>query len=102
MLLVAAYLVYVFASKEKGKLAELGKALSWTLVVIALLTLILDLSHFAFRRPGQGKFGEFKNRPPFAMEQQKGKPGEQGTPSEKGQKNPASLNNKFDQQNRKL
>jgi hypothetical protein len=37
VLLSVAYVVYVFAEKEKGVLHEIGKTLAWGLVLIAIL-----------------------------------------------------------------
>ena len=33
-----AYLIYIFASKEKKNLKELGKALAWVLVILAIIS----------------------------------------------------------------
>ena len=38
VLLSAAYVVYVFAVKEKGSLKAAGKALAWVLVVLAIFS----------------------------------------------------------------
>lgn len=82
VMLVAAYLVYVFAMKEKGNIAKLGKALTWTLTIIAALTFLFDLSYFATHKhcPGEGRE---LGHPRFAIEQKDGPRGQANRTEEK-------------------
>ena len=40
MVLVVAYIVYIFANKEKGNLKEIGKVLAYILVILALVSFV--------------------------------------------------------------